>query len=53
MKKTHSNALEWNLLYTNKVGKGRLEQEAVLADLDDLQSYSIIETGRINEKMKI
>ena len=45
-KKTHSNALEWNLLYTNKVGKGRLEQEAVLADLDDAQTDSITGKGR-------
>lgn len=45
-KKTHSNALEWNLLYTNKVGKGRLEQEAVLADLDDTKTDSITGAGR-------
>ena len=34
-KKTHINALKWDNLYRNKVGKGRIDQELIQADQDD------------------
>lgn len=36
-KKTHATALEWNVLYTTKVGKGRIDQEGIRADKDKLE----------------
>lgn len=35
-KKTHATALEWNILYTTKVGKGRIDQEGIQADRDEM-----------------
>lgn len=35
-KKTHATALEWNILYTTKIGKGRIDQEGIKADQDDV-----------------
>lgn len=49
-KKTHVNALEWNVLYTNKVGKGRIDQETIQADLDDAGDDISVENG---EQMNI
>ena len=35
-KKTHATALEWNILYTTKIGKGRIDQEVIKGDQDDM-----------------
>lgn len=44
-KKTHANALEWNLLYTTKIGKGRIDQERIRADLDEVKGKLDMEMG--------
>lgn len=44
-KKTHAAALEWNLLYSTKVGKGRIDQEGIKADMDKIEENSIIDMG--------
>lgn len=44
-KKTHASALEWNLLYTTKIGKGRIDQEEIRADLDEAKGTLDIEIG--------
>lgn len=44
-KKTHATALEWNILYTTKVGKGRIDQEGIRADKDELEEETEMDTG--------
>ena len=44
-KKTHATALEWNVLYTTKVGKGRIDQEGIRADKDELEDETEMNAG--------
>lgn len=44
-KKTHATALEWNILYTTKVGKGRIDQEGIQADRDEMTEEPEMEAG--------
>lgn len=44
-KKTHATALEWNVLYTTKVGKGRIDQEGIRADKDELEEEAEMDAG--------
>lgn len=44
-KKTHATALEWNVLYTTKVGKGRIDQEGIQADRDEMEEEPEIDAG--------
>lgn len=44
-KKTHATALEWNVLYTTKVGKGRIDQEEIRADKDELEEEAEMDAG--------
>ena len=49
-KKTHATALEWNILYTTKVGKGRIDQEGIQADRDEMEEEAEMDAG---EQMNI
>lgn len=49
-KKTHATALEWNILYTTKVGKGRIDQEGIQADRDEIEEEAEMDAG---EQMNI
>lgn len=44
-KKTHATALEWNILYTTKVGKGRIDQEGIQADRDEMEEEPEMDAG--------
>lgn len=44
-KKTHATALEWNILYTTKVGKGRIDQEGIQADRDEMEEETEMDAG--------
>ena len=44
-KKTHATALEWNVLYTTKVGKGRIDQEGIQADRDEIEEEPEMDAG--------
>lgn len=44
-KKTHATALEWNVLYTTKVGKGRIDQEGIQADRDEMEEEPEMDAG--------
>lgn len=44
-KKTHATALEWNILYTTKVGKGRIDQEGIQSDRDEMTEEPEMEAG--------
>ena len=44
-KKTHATALEWNVLYTTKVGKGRIDQEEIQADRDEMAEEPEMDAG--------
>ena len=44
-KKTHATALEWNILYTTKVGKGRIDQEGIQADHDEMEEEAEMDAG--------
>lgn len=44
-KKTHATALEWNILYTTKVGKGRIDQEGIQADRDEIEEEAEMDAG--------
>lgn len=44
-KKTHATALEWNVLYTTKVGKGRIDQEGIQADHDEIEEEPEMDAG--------
>lgn len=44
-KKTHATALEWNILYTTKVGKGRIDQEGIQADRDEMEEEAEMDAG--------
>ena len=44
-KKTHATALEWNILYTTKVGKGRIDQEGIQADRDEMVEEPEMDAG--------
>ncbi|KAA8500947.1 hypothetical protein FNY66_10885 [Mediterraneibacter catenae] len=44
-KKTHATALEWNVLYTTKVGKGRIDQEGIQADRDEMVEEPEMDAG--------
>lgn len=49
-KKTHATALKWDLLYATKIGKGRIDQETIRADLDETNVILDMEMG---EQMKM
>lgn len=49
-KKTHATALEWNILYTTKVGRGRIDQEGIQADRDEIEEEPEMDAG---EQMNI
>lgn len=49
-KKTHATALKWDLLYATKMGKGRIDQETIRADLDETNVILDMEMG---EQMKM
>ena len=49
-KKTHATALEWYILYTTKVGKGRIDQEGIQADRDEMEEEAEMDAG---EQMNI
>lgn len=44
-KKTHATALEWNVLYATKVGKGRIDQEGIQADRDEMEEDPAMDAG--------